>query len=233
MKRLLEVEPGRKVTVRRIDCAFETRVHLAESGISEGSELYVTEKIPQVHEGPVLLEVGEIRETMCQEWAERIDVEAEGQSMTLFELEEGRAVVKDIKGGRDFKVWLRDLGIAKGAGVKLVSHLPNNNLVVRVWARDIELDPGTASKLLVDCEGKMIQLNDLEEGKTASLVRAIGDSSAGLHILGGNLRPGLTFKMVRREADEPVGGNRCFVKVDVGDKTTTVGCVEAEKVLVD
>jgi Fe2+ transport system protein FeoA len=146
---------------------------------------------------------------------------------------EGRAVIRRVEGDEELKDRLRELGIEEGAEVSMIEHLSPGDLVVKVWSRAFKLDPGLASRLLVDDAGRITQLACLEKGRSAALVKDIGDQTDRPLLPGIDLNPGLMITVIGTGEQERAGDEGCFVRAKVKDRMVAIGQAEAERILVE
>jgi Fe2+ transport system protein FeoA len=155
------------------------------------------------------------------------------RSTALLDVEEGKALVTGISGGEELKGYLKELGIEEGVEMSVMEHVPERSVVVKVYARAVKLDPELASRLLVDDEGDVIQLNNLERGRTAALVKVLGGRIAPQRIPGLDLIPGVRFTMVGAGRQTPGDNEGYLVKTKVKDRVVTIGHETAQRILVD
>ena len=155
------------------------------------------------------------------------------RSTALLDVEPGKALVTGISGGEELKGYLRELGIEEGVEMRVMEHVPERSVVVKVYARSVKLDPELASRLLVDDEGDTVQLSNLERGRTAALVKVAGGRIAPQCVPGLDFTPGLRFTMVGSGGKTPGDNEGCLVKTKVKDRTVTIGHRDAQRILVD
>jgi len=158
---------------------------------------------------------------------------ASRRSTALLDVEEGKALVTGISGGEELEGYLKELGIEEGVEMRVMEHVPERSVVVKVYARAVKLDPDLASRLLVDDDGDTVQLSNLERGRTAALVKVAGGRIPPQRIPGLDLIPGLRFTMVG--AGEQASGDDSgdLVRTRVRDRLVTIGHEAAQRILVD
>jgi len=117
--------------------------------------------------------------------------------------------------------------------MRVMEHVPERSVIVRVWARAVRLDPDLASRLLVEDEGDIIQLSNLERGRTAALVKVAGGRIPPQRTPGLDLIPGLRFTMVGAGEKTPGDNEGYFLKTKVKDRVVTIGQKDAQRILVE
>jgi len=234
MKPLSEVELGVKVVVKKIDGGREVVEYLKDMGVAEGAELNVVGQGPaHEHRGAILIKVDGREVVLGQGEADKIYMEKEGNVVTLLQLEKGdKGVVKSFAEKSEGER-VSELGIKVGSKVEFIKHLPDQTLIFNVENREVEMGEGLASKILVECEGKTIQLNFLEESKKAKIAKIISGLSDEQKIDEMDIEEGKEITLVRREtvAQTPERGK--YVHVKVGGKTVTIGEGMAKKIWVE
>jgi len=236
MKLLNEVEPEEVVTVKKIEGGSETKGHLEELGISEGTELTVVATEPvHVHAGPIALKGATGREVViARGWADKVYVEKEGGTLPLLRLEGGdKGTVKIIEGGKTFEDNFAELSIEKGSEVEFIRHLPDDTLVFKIDDSEASMGEGQASKVLVERDGKLIQINYLAEGTQASISKIIGGTSLTGKFEQLGIAEGKEITLVRKETSAPSPKRGTYVLAKIGEQLVTVGKGLAEKVRVE
>lgn len=236
MKLLLsEVEPEVKVVVKKIEGGSEVKNRLEELGISEGTELTVVATEPvHVHVGPISLKVEGREVIIALGLADKVYVDKEGEILPLLRLEAGdRGIVKEIEGGKTLKDNLAELGIEKGNEIEFLRHLPADTLVFEVDEEEISMGEGQASKVLVEWEGKKIQINYLREGEKAKIIKIIGRTLVKEKFEKMGIVEGKEITLVRREMYAQVPRKGSYVVAKIGEKLVTIGRGLAEKVWVE
>ncbi|MFZ2071874.1 MAG: FeoA family protein [Halobacteriota archaeon] len=235
MELLSEVEPEVKVAVKKIDGGLEVKGHLEELGISEGTELTVVATEPvHVHAGPISLKAAGREAVIARGWADKVYVEKEVETLPLLRLETGEeGTVKTIEGGKVFEGYLSGLGIEKGSEVEFLHHLPDDTLVFKIDDKEISMGEGQASKVLVEREGKNIQINYLEEGEKAKISKIIGGTSLREKFEQLRIVEGKEIRLVRKEMPAPTPKRGTYVLAKIGEQLVTIGHGLAEKVWVE
>jgi Fe2+ transport system protein FeoA len=238
MKLLTEVEPETRVVVKRIEGeqGSELKLALGDLGIAEGVELAILALEPvHAHVGPISLMVADKEVIVSQGWADKIFVDKEGTIHSLLMLEKGdKGVVKSIEGGKDFEGWISELGISVGGEVEFLSHIPHQTLTLKVDDREIKMGPGKVSRVWVEAEGKNIQVNYLEEGKTARVTKMVGGTRHGEEMEEAGLKEGAEVTVIGREVSTDLPQRRGnYVLAKLGDQLVSIGRGMAEKVWVE
>jgi len=235
MKLLSEVESEVKVAVKKIDGGLEVKRNLEELGIAEGTELTVVATEPvHVHAGPVSLKAGEREAVIARGWADKVYVERKGETLPLLRLEEGeKGTVKTIEGGKVFEDNFSELGIEKGNEFEFLRHLPDDTLVFKIDDKEIPMGEGQASKVLIEREGKSIQINYLEEGEKAKISKIIGGTSLKEKFEQLRIKEGKVITLVRKERSAPSPKRGTYVLAKIGEQLVTVGRGLTEKVWVE
>ena len=235
MKLLSEVEPEVKVAVKKIEGGLEVRGYLGELGISEGTALTVVATEPvHMHVGPISLKAAGREAVIARGWADKVYVDKEGKTLPLLRLEAGdRGTVKTIEGGKVFEDNFAELGIEKESEVEFLRHLPDDTLVLKIDDREISMGEGQASKVLVEREGKNIQINYLGEGEKAKISKVIGGTSLKEKFEQMGVAEGKEITLVRKEMPAPVPKRGTYVLAKIGEQLVTIGHGLAEKVLVE
>lgn len=236
MKRLTEVEPETKVVVKKIEGGSEIKASLGDLGIEEGTELTLLASEPvHAHVGPISLRVADREVILSQGWADKILVEKEGAILPLLRLEKGdKGIVKSIEVGGGFKDWISELGISEGQEVEFLTHIPDEILVLKVDEKEIKMGPGRLSRVWVEVEGKVMQINYLEEGKKAKVSKVTGGTRHKQEMEEAGIREGAEIALVRREKGEALPKRRGnYVLAKLGEQLITIGHGMAEKILVE
>jgi Fe2+ transport system protein FeoA len=92
---------------------------------------------------------------------------------------------------------------------------------------------GQASKVLVEREGKNIQINYLGEGEKAKISKVIGGTSLKEKFEQMGVAEGKEITLVRKETPAPVPKRGTYVLAKIGEQLVTIGHGLAEKVLVE
>ncbi|MBL7117604.1 MAG: FeoA domain-containing protein [Candidatus Syntrophoarchaeum sp.] len=235
MKLLNEVEPEVKVAVKKIDGGLEVKGHLEELGVAEGTELTVVATEPvHMHVGPISLKAAGREAVIARGWADKVYVEKEGETLPLLRLENGdKGTVKTIEGGKVFEGYLSGLGIEKGSEVEFLRHLPDDTLVLKIDDKEITMGEGQASKVLVEKEGKPIQINYLKEGEHAKISKVIGGTSLKDKFEQMGVAEGKEIMLVKKEMPAPVPKRGTYVLAKIGEQLVTIGHGLAKKVRVE
>lgn len=92
---------------------------------------------------------------------------------------------------------------------------------------------GQASKVLVEREGKNIQINYLVEGEKAKVSKVIGGTSLKGKFEQMGVAEGKEITLVRKEIPAPVPKRGTYVLAKIGEQLVTIGHGLAEKVWVE
>ena len=236
MKLLTEVEPEARVVVKKIEGGSEVIAYLKDLGVIEEVELTLLDKGPvHTHVGPLSLKVADTEVTLPQAWADRVLMDKGGTICRLLTLEKGdKGIVKAIEGGKNFKAWVSEMGIKEGCEIEFLTHIAHEFLVLKIADNEIRIEPGRAAKVWVEDEGKVIQLNYLEEGKSAKVTKVIYGTQHQQQMKEIGLKNGAEITLVSRKPSvvSPLRrGN--YVSVKLGDQLITIGLGMAEKIWVD
>jgi Fe2+ transport system protein FeoA len=235
MKLLTDVEAGERVTVKKIEGGTDVKENLDELGIGESAELTLREQVPaREHRGSVSVRVAGNQVVLGIGMAEKVYLEKAGAITTLVELDEGdKGIVKSFGGGKDFVEWAYEVAIQEGSEIELLSHLPDRTLILNVDGKEIKIGEGLVSKVLVEHEGKIIQINMLPKGIQTKVSKMFGGSSSErkLHEMGIREGVGVTLIGVDEETPNPQRGK--YVCVDLNGQSITLGYGMAKKVWVE
>lgn len=236
MKQLTDVEPEARVVVKKIEGGSEVKEFLSDLGVIEEVELTLLAVEPvHAHIGPLSLKVADMEVVLCQGWADKVLMDKEGELLPLLVLEKGdRGLVKSIEGGRDFKDWVSELNIKEGSEIEFLSHIPHQYLILKADDKETKIGPGRASRVWVEYGGKSIQLNYLQEGKSAKVFKVIGGTRYQEQMEEAGLKEGVEISLIGREPSvvSPLRrGN--YVSAKLGDQLITIGRGMAEKVWVE
>ncbi len=236
MKLLTQVEPETKVVVKKVEGGSELKTSLGDLGIEEGVELTLLASEPvHAHIGPISLKVAGKEIIVSQGWADKIFVEKEGMLLPLLRLEKGdKAVVKSIEAGGAFKEWISELGINEGGEVEFLTHIPDETLVLKLAEKEVKMGPGKMSRVWVEVEGKVMQINYLEQGKKAKVTKVTGGTQHKQEMEEAGIKEGIEVTLLGREKGKGLPkrkGN--YVLAKVGEQMITIGRGMAEKVLVE
>jgi len=235
MKPLSEIEPEVKVAVKKIEGGLEVKGHLEELGIAEGTELTVVATEPvHMHAGPISLKSAGREAVIARGWADKVYVDKEGETLPLLRLEAGeKGTVKTIEGGKVFEDNFAELGIEKGKETAFLRHLPDDTLVLKIDDREISMGEGQASKVLVEREGKNVQINYLEEGEKAKIGNVLGGTGLKEKFEQMGVAEGKGITLVRKETSAPSPKEGTYVLAKIGEQLVTIGHGVAEKILVE
>ncbi|HIE32240.1 MAG TPA: hypothetical protein EYP67_07695 [Methanosarcinales archaeon] len=237
MKSLKDVESENAVVVKEITGGLDIKQHLEELGVKEEVELTVVATEPvHVHAGPISLVIRDRELIIASGWADKVYVEVYWDVLPFLRLEAGdKGTIRSIKGGKDFKGFLSELGIAEGSELTFLRHVPDRTIVFAVGSRstEVRMGEGQASKLIVTVDGKSVQANYLKDGETATVERIIG----GTHLVEKfgriGIDQGVDLTLLRREAHAPDCTKGTYVLARVGEQLITIGHGLAEKLLVE
>lgn len=236
MKQLTQVEPETKVVVKKIEGGKETKASLADLGVEEGTELTLLAMEPvHAHVGPISLKVADKEVILSQGWADKIFVEKEGVILPLLRLEKGdKGVVKSIKAGGAFKEWVSELGINESSEMEFLTHIPDEVLVLKVAEREIKMGPGKVSRMWVEAEGKVMQINYLEKGKKTKVSKVTGGTRHKQEMEEVGIKEGAEVTLFGGEKGEALPKRRgTYVLAKLGDQMISIGRGMAEKVWVE
>jgi len=236
MKLLTEVEPETEVVVKKIEGGSDIKASLGDLGIEEGTELTLLASEPvHAHVGPISLKVAAKEVIVSQGWADKILVEKEGAILPLLRLEKGdKGLVRSMETGGAFKDWVSDLGIKEGSEVEFLGHIPDEILVVKIGEKEMRMGPGRMSRIWVETEGKVIQINYLEQGKKARVSKVSGGTRHKEEMDELGIREAVEITLVRRERGEASPRRRGnYVLAKSGGQMVSIGRGMAEKVLVE
>jgi Fe2+ transport system protein FeoA len=238
MKRLTDVEPETTVVVKSIEgeASSAIKASLSELGIEEGVELTLMAVEPvHTHVGPISLKVGDRESILCQGWADKVFVEKGGEFLPFLMLEKGdKGIVRAIEGGKDFKDWVAELGIEEGSEIEFLRHIPHETLTLKIDDKETKIGPGKASRVWVEDEAKMFQLNYLEQGKKAKVSRITGGARHKQEMGEMGLKEGTKVALVGMEVSKIAPqrkGN--YVVAKIGAQAITIGRGMAEKIWVE
>jgi len=235
MKKLSEVEPEVKVVVKEITGGKEVARSLEELGIAEGTELTVVATEPvHMHVGPISVKVAGREAVIARGWADKVYVEKEGKTIPLLRVEAGeKGTVKKIEGGKNFVDWFAELGVKEGSEIEFLRHLPDDTLVFKIDDREISMGEGQASKVLVEREGRNVQINYLGEGEKAKVSKILGGTSLKEKFEQMGVVEGKEITLVRKEVSAPSPKRGAYVLAKIGEQLVTIGHGLAEKVMVE
>jgi len=236
MKLLTEVEPESKVVVRRIEGGSEVEAWLKDLGVSPGVELTLIAAEPvHAHVGPISLKVAGKEIVISQGWADKVLVEKGGEALPLLRLEKGdEGVVKAIEGGKDFKDWISQMCLNEGSKVEFLSHLPHETLILKVEDKEVRMGPGKASRVWVEDEGKIVQVNYLKEGKKARVAKLIGGTRYSQEMKEMGIKEGIEITLVKKEVSKaPPQRKGNYVLAELEGQIITIGRGMAEKIWVE
>jgi len=236
MKLLTQVETETKVVVKKIEGGSEIKAYLGDLGIAEEVELTLLATEPvHAHIGPISLKVADKEVIVSQGWADKILVEKEGAILPLLRLEKGdRGVVKSVEAGGAFKDWIPELGISEGQKVEFLTHIPDEVLVVKIDDKEIKMGPGRLSRVWVEAEGKIMQINYLEEGKKAKVSKVTGGTRHKQEMEEVGIKEGVEVALLGREKGKALPQRRGnYVLAKLGEQMISIGRGMAEKVLVE
>ena len=153
---LLRLEKGERGVVKSIEAGGAFKDWASELGINEGNEVEFLSHIP---DEILVLTVDEREVKMGPGKVSRIWVEAEGKTMQINYLEEGkRAKVSKVIGGTRYKQEMEEVGIKEGVEVTLLGRekgevLPRrrgNYVLAKVGEQMLTIGRGMAEKILVE-----------------------------------------------------------------------------------
>lgn len=235
MKRLTEVKPETKAVIKNIEGGKDIKDRLGKLGFAEGAELTLLAVQPvHVHTGPVRIKVDDKEVIIPQGWADKILVARDRVVFSLLMLEEGdTGVVKAIGSGKAMEKMISELGINIGAKVEFLTHLPHQLLNLKVDEKRITTGPGSICKILVEVEGKHIQLNYLGEGKEAKISKVFGGDIYQQE-MGEVLKEGAKITVISKEPSTEVPHRKgTYVLARLGEQMISIGHDMAEKIWVE
>lgn len=153
---LLMLEKGDKGVVKAIEGGTDLRGWVSELGFNEGSEV---EFLRHISHQTLLLKVADKEIKMGQGKASRIWVDAEGKTVQINYLEEGKkAKVAKVVGGARHREEMDEMGIKEGvevtlAGREALEAMPQrrgNYVLVKLGEQMVSIGRGMAEKVLVE-----------------------------------------------------------------------------------
>ena len=233
---LVDVEPGSKVTIKRIEGGEEIKRHLDDLGVMKGEELSVLEQGPKHrHMGAISFSMDGREVVLGHGMADKVYMaDKDGVMTSLLEMEKGHhGILKAFGGGKDFVEWLYELGMEVGKEIEFLRHLPNDTLLFDVEGRLVPMGEGQASKILANREGKTIQINFLGIGEKAEVRSIIGGTNFKDKMQETGIREGAEITLSKRESTVPIRERGKYVRVETGDRQVTIGYGMARKIWVD
>ena len=236
MKLLTQVETETKVVVKKIEGGSEVKASLGDLGIEEGTELTLLASEPvHAHIGPISLKVADKEVIVSQGWADKIFMEKERMLLPLLRLEKGdKGVVKSIEAGGAFKEWISELGINEGGEVEFLKHIPDETLVLKLAEKEIKMGPGKMSRVWVEDEGEVMQINYLVEGKKAKVTKVTGGTQHKQEMEEVGIKEGIEVTLLGREKGKELPQRRGnYVLAKLGEQMISIGRGMAEKIVVE
>lgn len=235
MRLLSDVEAEEKVTVKRIEGGKEVIDHLEDLGITEGVELKILAQTPtHEHRGAIRVLAAGSDVVLGQGMAEKIYMEKEGNLLSLLEMEKGdKGIVKALRGGKEFKSRVTDLGINEGVEIEFWAHATDHTLVFETEGKTVKMGEGLASRVIAEYGGKTGQINYLKEGESGTIKRITNELSARkkLEELGIKERADITLSAIENLSPAPIKGR--YTKAQIGEEIITIGHGVTEKVWVE
>ena len=115
-----------------------------------------------------------------------------------------------------------------------LTHIPDEVLVLKVDEKEIKMGPGKMSRVWVEDEGKVIQINYLEQGKKAKVSKVIGGTRHKQEMEEMGIKEGVEVTLLGREKGEALPKRRGnYVLAKLGGQMISIGRGMAEKVLVE
>ncbi len=222
--------------VVRIEGGKELKQHLIELGIQEGATLSLQETIKHEHTGPLAIEVEGKEIAVAQGIAKRIIMDVNGTEKLLLEMEANdTGKIKKLEDFKDVGYNLENLGIKEGASIKVIGHLAHQSYKVKQENKEIELCPGEAAKILVEKDGKTLQLIYLKPGDKAIIVGLIEGFNLETRFkdMGIKLGKEIMLSAVEHLGDIPPKHMGDVYSINVNNKyPATIGSGIAEKIIV-
>jgi Fe2+ transport system protein FeoA len=232
MRLLIDVEPETQATIRKIEGGVDIKKHLEDLYVKEGIEIKILEQAPQ-HTGAVSLSMEDKEVILGYGMADKLYVDKEGGMISLIELEEGeKGIVKALGGGKEAE-WFSALGIKTGKEIKFLQHLPDDTLSFETQGKLVTMGEGRASKILVEHEGKTIQINYLKTGEKAKVASIIGGKTLKKEFEREGIKEGADITMTGRDKAVPTPVKGRYVRAEIGGRQITIGYGMAKKVWVD
>ena len=235
MRLLSDIEVGKKATVKRIEGGKEVVEHLKDLGITEGIELQILAQTPtHEHRGAIRLLAAGSEVILGQGMAEKIYMEKGDTMLSLLEMEKGdKGIVKALRGGKEFKNWVTDLGIDEGVEIEFWAHASDHTLIFETEGKTVKMGEGLASRVIAVYAGKTGQINYLKEGESGTVKRITNELSARkkLEELGIKEGADITLSTVESVSPAPIKGR--YTKAQVEEEVITIGHGVAEKVWVE
>ncbi|VUT23898.1 MAG: FeoA domain protein [Candidatus Methanolliviera sp. GoM_asphalt] len=238
MELLDKVEPETTVTVKKIEGGSDVKKSLEDLGVVEGVELTVISTEPiHVHSGAISLVLsGSDRGVIVSRgWGGKIIVEKDDRSLPLLQLEKGEdGIVKSIEGGKELKKFISDdLGIKPGEKIEFSRHLEDVTLVLKIGDSEVRMGEGQASKVLVEKDGELVQINYLMTGEKAKIAKILGGMSLIEKFDEVGFKEGKDITLVKRDAVAPLQKKGIYVTAKIGGELITIGRGLAEKISVE
>lgn len=235
MRLLSDVEAEEKVTVKKIEGGKEVIDHLEDLGIREGVVLHILAQTPtHEHRGAIRLLAAGKEVILGQGMAEKIYMEKGDAMLSLLEMEKGdKGIVKALRGGKEFKSWVTDLGINEGVEIEFWAHASDHTLVFETEGKTIKMGEGLASRILTEYGGKTIQINYLKEGEKVKVKRITNELSARKKLEELGIKEGVDITLSTIESLSPAPIKGRYTKAQIEEEVITIGHGVTEKVWVE
>ncbi|PLV58669.1 ferrous iron transport protein A [Thermotoga sp. KOL6] len=146
--RLSDLVPGLRAKIKNLDFHGDTHEKLVGMGFVPGEEVEIVQVAP--FGDPIVCRVGQRNITLRKRDAENIEVEVLSEVVPLLIARDGIYEVVAMRGGRNFALRMRALGIEKGKRIRVSGgtyYIENRRIALgrgeamKIWVRRIGNGP--------------------------------------------------------------------------------------------
>jgi len=200
---LKDAPPGRYKIVEIMPEALES-VSLKDIPLAPGDTIEVLFSSRwQIPTGPLVIVVADKQIILGRGMAQTVRVQLREETLFLNELFPGESgTIAEILGGRSVIELFKALGVSPGQNVTVKRFLSDDALYFQTDGNDVVLGAGEASKILVRIDGRIMQVNFLEPGQSATIANVIGGDLVLADLSKKGITPGKIITFLRKTHSE-------------------------------
>ncbi len=153
--------------------------------------------------GPLIVSAANKEVILGRGMAQTVHVKMKGKTLFLNELFPGESgTITEILGGRSVFELFNALEISPGQEVTVKNFLPDDAIYFGIDGNKVILGSGEASKILVQINGRILQVNFLKPGQSAIISNVIGGDLLRTDLANKGISPGKTITFLQKTHSE-------------------------------